>query len=369
MEHALHRRHARTHFSWRQIVLWSILVVVIALLGARLYLPTYLKNYVNEKINEQKGYRGSVQDIDAALFRGAYVIKGLVLNKVDKGIPVPFVKIALSDISLQWSALFQGRIVSDIHLTRPELNFAISKSGQTSQTGVEHNWNPLIDSLVPVDINVVELINGRITFRDFSAEPPVTLFITNVDGEITNLRNVDDKKSALPSDLRISGNSIGGGKLGVTGKLNTLTKNYPDMDIDLKLENAKLPAFNDFTNACCALHFRKGDIDLYSEVAMKNGQISGYIKPLVKNLSVDRVTKDSNPFEILWSNVAAVLIEVFTNQPKDQFATKVPLSGNLEHIQTSFWPALGAIFRNAFVEAFKKGTDNEITFEKTKPKE
>lgn len=350
---------------WRWIV-WPLLLGVIALLAARLYLPTYLKDYVNTALNSQEGYRGSVKDIDVALLRGAYVIKGLELFKIDKGIPVPFVAIAATDISVEWKALLQRTIVAELVLNRPVINFATSANGTTSQTGTEHNWNPLIDSLVPIEINRVLIRDGRIAYRDFSAKPPTHIYISGIEGEVTNLRNVNDEQVALPSQIRFTGTSIGGGALTVKGKLNTLTT-YLDMDIDTTLENAKLEGFNSFTNACCSLEFRKGTMDLYSELAVKDNQVTGYLKPLIKDLSVDRVTEENNPLEILWATAASVLFEVFENQPRDQFATKVPLRGDLNEVDTSLWPALGAIVRNAFIEAFRKGTDNEISFEKPKP--
>ncbi len=356
---------ARSHAGWKQWTVWVFLVLILALLGARLYLPYYVKDYVNEQLNTMKGYRGHVDDIGIALYRGAYTIRGLELNKIDKGIPVPFLTIATSDISVQWGALFHGKIVSDIHLTRPQINFAVSSSGTSSQTGAGTNWKPLLDNLVPFEINLVELINGKVTYQDFSANPKVDLFITDLNGTVKNLRNVEDPTAPLPSTLNITGNSIGGGVLGIKGGLNILTK-YLDMDIDTKLENAKLSAFNDFSRDCCLLDFKKGTMNIYSELAVKNNQVNGYVKPVIIDLSVDRIPEDTNPIEVAWATIASVLLQVFENTPRDQFATKVPLSGSLDSIQTSIWPTLGGIFRNAFIEAFSKGTDNEVSFEGTK---
>jgi len=363
-----HKTEPRTRRGWKKWTLWTILILMLALLCARLYLPIYVKDYVNEQLNTMQGYRGSVEDIGIALYRGAYTIEGLKLTKIDKGIPVPFLTIAHSDISIQWTALFKGKVVSDLHLTRPQINFAVSKSGTTSQTGEGTNWKPLLDNLVPFEINLVELINGKVTYQDFSANPKVDLFITDLDGQVRNLRNVEDRNAPLPSTIAITGDSIGDGKLGIKGRLNILTK-YLDMDIDTKLENAKLSAFNDFSRDCCLLDFKKGTMNLYSELAVKDNQVTGYVKPVIINLSVDRIPENTNPLEVAWATVASVLLKVFENQPRDQFATKVPLSGSLDNVQTSIWPTLGGIFRNAFVEAFTKGTDNDISFEKTTKKE
>ena len=354
--------HLRRH-RWRYIGGGLILLVVVALIAGRLYLPIWLTDYVNKTLNNIPGYRGGVQTIDVHLYRGAYQIHGLTLKKVNAGVPVPFLDIATVDLSLQWGALFDGRVVSDVHLYRPIINFAKGKGGG-EQTGKETNWNDPIKKLMPIDINLVEIVNGKITFKDFGSRPPVDIYITDLNGTLNELRNTEDAHVALPSSMNFTGNSIGKGKLAVKGKLNVLTPEV-DMDIDGKLEHADLTAFNSFSNAYGAINFKKGRMDLYTELAVKGGKVDGYVKPIVSDLSVDRVPEGTNPVQILWSTVATFLIEIFTNQPHDQFATKVPLSGSLDKIQTSFWPTLGGIFRNAFVEAFSRGTDNEIEFNGT----
>lgn len=361
MEAVIHDRttHLRRH-RWRYAFGGFILLLVVLLIAGRLYLPIWLTDYVNKTLNNIPGYRGGIQSIDVHLYRGAYTIRGLKLNKLNAGVPVPFLAIDTTDLSLQWGALFDGRVVSDVHLYGPTVNFAKGKSGAV-QTGKETNWSDPIKKLMPIDINVVEIQRGKITYRDFGSRPPVDIYINNLNGTLNELRNTDDKNVALPSTIDVRGDSIGKGKLSLKGKLNVLTKEI-DMDIDGKLENADLTAFNSFSNAYGAINFKKGSMDLYTELAVKNGQISGYVKPIVRNLSVDRVPDDTNPIQIVWSTVATFLIEIFTNQPHDQFATKVPLTGSLDKIETKFWPTLGGIFRNAFVEAFTKGTDNEVEF-------
>lgn len=343
-----------------------ILILLVTAIVGRMYLPVWLKDYVNNELNNIKGYRGGVEAIDVHLYRGAYTIRGLKLNKINAGVPVPFLSIASTDLSLQWGALFQGRVVSDVHLSQPQINFAVGKSG-AEQYGKETDWTVPIKNLMPIDINVVEIQRGKISYRDFESSPPVDLFITDISGTMNNLRNVDEKGSALPSPIDFRGNSIGGGKLGIKGRVNALKKET-DMDLDGKLEGADLKAFNDFSSAYAGIIFKEGSMDLYSEFVVKDGQVSGYVKPIVRNLSVDKVPEDGNPFVVIWSTLAAIVLEILENQPRDQFASKVPLSGSLDSIQTQFWPALGAVFRNAFVQAFEKGTDDEITFGKNPEK-
>lgn len=359
MEAVLHRSNLRRH-RWRYAFGGFILLLAVALIAGRLYLPIWLTDYVNKTLNTIPGYRGGVASIEVHLYRGAYTIRGLKLNKLNAGIPVPFLAIDTTDLSLQWGALFDGRIVSDVHLYGPTVNFAKGKSG-AEQTGKETNWSDPIKKLMPIDINVVEIQRGKVTYKDFGSKPPVDIYITNLSGTLNDLRNTEDANVALPSSMNFTGDSIGKGKLAIKGRLNVLTPEI-DMDLDGRLEGAQLTAFNSFSNAYGGIDFKKGSMDLYTELAIKGGQIDGYVKPIVRNLSVDRVPDNTNPFQVIWSTAASFLLEVFSNQMNDQFATKVPLTGSLDNIKTKFWPTLGGIFRNAFVEAFRKGTDGDIEF-------
>jgi hypothetical protein len=115
-------------------------------------LPYWVKDYVNKEINELKGYSGSIADIDINLWRGAYQIHDLRIFKTDADIPVPFVAIKTSDLSVQWSALFDGAIVAEIDLYDADLNFAVGKAGGEIQTGEGAAWTKFVDALSPLDI-------------------------------------------------------------------------------------------------------------------------------------------------------------------------------------------------------------------------
>lgn len=353
-------RAAASHSRGRKLLLLTAGLLVLLLIAGRLYLPYWLKEYVNNVLQNIEGYSGSVQDIDVHLFRGAYVINALNLTKNGANAPVPFLHIDTTDLSIQWGALFHGRIVSDVHLRGAELNFIIN-DGHAVQTGQEVDWTKPIKDLMPIDINLVEINGGKISYRDYSASPDVNLYIDHLHGEIANLRNVVDENEALPSHIRFQGDSIGGGKLRIEGDVNAL-RPTPDMDLDLKLENADLTAINDLAIEHAGLDFARGNLSIYSEFIVKEGEVHGYIKPVARDIQVTDLRQDTNPLEYLWESLASIVIELLENQPKDQFATKVPLEGRLDSIDTDNWEAFVAILRNAFVQAFTRDTDDSVDF-------
>ena len=83
---------------------------------------------------------------------------------------------------------------------------------------------------------------------------------------------------------------------------------------------------------------------------------------LVNNLEIIDWNDDKSGLQKIWEGIVGALLEIFENQPEDQFATKVPFSGNIDNPDTGFLPAIWNIFSNAFIEAFSKNTDNTINF-------
>lgn len=344
-----------------------ISLLILLLIAARLYLNIWLPRYVNNALGNIKGYEGSVEDIDIALYRGAYKIHNLKIYKKTGNIPTPFVDIDTIDLSIQWRALLHGRIVSNAELTKPVINFAVGKSGEITQYGGGVDWSKTIRDLMPIDINLVTFKDGKLTYQDFSANPKVNVYINNMSGEIRNLRNVVDKDKQLPSTLIVRGNSIGGGDLDMTGKMNIL-RPIPDMDIETRLEHVNLPALSNYSNAYAAIDIKKGNLNVYSEFIVKNNKVSGYVKPIATDISLIDLRKTSNPIKLAWETLVSVVVEIFTNHSKDQFATKIPLEGDLDNVDTDSWATIAGIIENAFINAFKNGLDRDVDFGKPENK-
>jgi hypothetical protein len=78
---------------------------------------------------------------------------------------------------------------------------------------------------------------------------------------------------------------IGGGNLTASGDTNIL-KPVPDFDFDGKLEDISLPAMNAYSQEYAAIDFTKGTLHIYTELAVKDGKVAGYVKPLARNIEI-----------------------------------------------------------------------------------
>ncbi len=343
---------------------WITIGIIVALLLAINFLlePVALK-YVNKTLSEIEGYRGEVKDIDIALWRGAYRIDSLKLDKMNGDFPEPFFQVDAIDISIEWAALFKGSIVGEIIVEKPRLTFAVEPSTGDVQTGEENDWTQTIKDLVPLQINRFEIVDGTIAYKDATSDPKVDVAFTEFNALATNLGNVNDDNELLPSTISVSSNTSGNGRFKADMAINVLKK-VPDFDLSLELRDLELSYLKDFTKAYANFTFKEGSMYVSSEVAMKNGKYDGYVKPVLDSISVIDLKNDSTGFwQKAWEVVIGGALEAFENQPRDQFATKVPFSGTTEGNTVGLWSTIGSVMRNAFIEAFQKNVDQTVNIQ------
>ncbi|CAN5189153.1 DUF748 domain-containing protein [soil metagenome] len=339
-----------------------ILGVVLILVIIRLTLPYFVTRYVNKTLAEVEGYDGSISGVNIAIIRGAYSIHDLIIHKEGSKLKVPFVDIKSIDLSVEWNALFKGKVAGEIILLEPRINFVAGPTEEEKQDGSEADWTETIKELMPIQINRFEVKNGKIAFFDFSTKPEVNVFLESLNMVVLNLGNVEDKNQRLPSSLTLSGTSVGGGMLTVDGSLNLLKK-IPDLDLNVEFTGMNLPSINNFVKAYGKFDIDKGQMHLVSEVKLLDGKFDGYVKPLFRDVVILNLEEDigeKSAIRLLWEGILEVGKEIFENPKKDQVATVVPINGHIDQVETEVWPTIINVLRNAFVEAFTAEFESNV---------
>ena len=342
---------------------WKILLLIaVLLIIARILLPYFLEKYVNKTLNDIPGYKGQVEDIDVALYRGAYVIEGLKLAKESASFDSPLLNFPKSDISIEWKSLFKGRIVSEIVLHSPEVNYIFEhqkKNGSEEKPDV-NDWTNALTDLVPIKINHLEAHDGKLNFVQFSADPNIDLVMKNIFLTATNLQNVKRADDVLPSTVNATAISFGEGKASLNGRIN-LMKKIPDMDMEFSLEKANVTALNEMSLKAVGVDFASGTFELFAEVAIADGYLKGYLKPMFINTKLIG-EEDKGFFEKIWEGFVGVFKFLFKNQGTDTLATKVPLEGDLNNVDTGVFSTVLNIFKNAWIKAFTTDVDEDINY-------
>jgi hypothetical protein len=91
-----------------------------------------------------------------------------------------------------------------------------------------------------------------------------------------------------------------------------------------------------------------------ANVAAADEKFQGYAKPFLFNMTVLSPQKEAheNVFQVLWDLVVAGVSRLLRNQPYNQVATVVPISGEFQKgTAVDLWGTIGGILQNAFIEA------------------
>lgn len=338
--------------------LWTIATAVVLLIALHIALPYLVHDYLNDKLANMGDYRGQITDVDLALWRGAYKINGLKIVKADGKVPVPFVDAPAIDLSVSWHSLwYDHAVVAQVKFFKPQVNFVDGGANkQNSQTGQGTDWREQLGKLLPITLDEVQISDGRISFRNFNSKPPVNMNATNVDASIYNLTNVVDKEGKR--DARFEGKALllGHAPLETTATFDPLS-NFEDFEFRLRARDIELKRMNDFASAYGKFDFNAGHGDVVIEAAANKGQLKGYIKPLLRDVDVfnwqqDVENKNKGIFRSIWEALVGGTETVLKNQGKNQFATRVELSGSVHQQDINAFEAFLQILRNGFIQAF-----------------
>jgi len=143
-----------------------------------------------------------------------------------------------------------------------------------------------------------------------------------------------------------------------------MLKEHPDFDLSFELDGVDLIALNAFTEAYAKFTFGQGQLYAATEIVMKDGAFEGYLKPIFENVEISGQREEKRSFwRKAWEGVVGVAFKIFENPEEEQVATKIPFEGNTTETNAKIIPTVFNVFRNAFVEAFSKDLEHEITFE------
>lgn len=362
----------RTNKKTRKKRTWMIILVslIVLLIVLRLLLPPLVLNYVNKRLAALEEYYGHVEDIDIALIRGAYTINNIKLEKIErktkKRDSIPFFVSPEIDLSVEWKSLFKGSIVGEIVVEEPVLNFVKGKHKGEDVKADTADFRDLIRDLMPLTVNHFDIHKGQIHYIDQNQQPVIDVMMTDIEGYADNLSNVNDSNKVLPASLKATATAYDG-TLELNVRFNVLEKK-PTFDLNATMTHVNMTKLNDFFKAYGNFDVKKGDFGLYTEFAAKDGGFNGYVKPIIKDLDVVQLTKEEgNTGQVLWETLVASVAEVFQNQRKEQFATKVPIEGKFDNPEVGLWTAINYVLRNAFVFALKPSIDNTINIGKVEP--
>ncbi|HEY0977824.1 MAG TPA: DUF748 domain-containing protein [Flavobacteriales bacterium] len=341
----------------RRIWLW----IIVTLLAVRIALPYVLLHFLNERLANMPGYHGHAEDLDLALIRGAYRIEAIHLDRVDSASleQTPFIAAEVIDLSVEWKALFHGSIVGELVVEHPQVHFTKDRAEPAQVQQDTTDFRDLLHDLMPLRIGRVEMHGGELHYIDPTSSPKVDLMMDDIEVLALNLRNSYDSTDVLPASITVDAH-VYGGSFALRIRLNPLADD-PTLDLNAEIKDLQLVQLNDFMQAYVNVDVNRGTFGMYSEIATKDRKFAGYVKPILKDLDVlGREDREDPLLRKFWEGLVGTVGDLFTNPRKEQLATKVEFSGNLDGPRANTFYAVIDLVRNAFIQALQPAIDHEI---------
>lgn len=344
----------KRHRGWRRFGLVVAVIVVLLCIG-RAFLPSIVRDYVNRTLDRNLLYEGRIGEVQIHLWRGAYSIQEVHISQRTGNVPVPLFEARQVDFSVQWNALLHGRVVGQVVMDAPQLNFVAGSETNQEQTGSGGPWLEMIRDLFPFTINSAVVQNGSVHFRSYQNAKPVDIYLSELNGAIDDLGNVYDETKPLVTTVQATAKAMDQAKLDLKMSLDPFSYE-PTFKLAVRLLGLDVTRLNDFAKTYGKFDFKRGWFDLVLETDCKEGQFTGYVKPLFRDLKVFSLSadlKEDTALQFFWQALVGAVLSALKNVPRNQFGTLIPFSGVASGATSpDILATIGNILRNAFVRAY-----------------
>ena len=308
------------------------------------------------------GYQGRVGGIELSLLRGGYLVKDVEINKVDNEEVTPFFRAESVDFTLFWSALLRGELAGEVELESPEITFIHGDDATETQGGEDGDWMGVIRELTPFELGHGEIRNGTLRFQMTFGEELHEILLTDLNLIAENLSNHRDYPGNIVGEVRATALFAEHAPLQLKLEIDPLA-DEPVLSANLLLERLEVVRLLPLTRAYANFEFEQGVGEIAAEIAVRDGQIRGYVKPILMDLGVARIDRDikgdgDGPLLFTWENLVGFFAFLLTDQTYERMATIVPITGTLESPDIGVWRGLANAFRNAYGTAIESGLQN-----------
>jgi uncharacterized protein DUF748 len=226
------------------------LVVLLALVViGSFFVDEPLRRYVEGKMNQRlKGYTAHIDRLSFHPIGASLTLRNLVMIQ-DAHPDPPVLLIEKLEASVQWKALFFGRVVANFRIERPKLyadRAHVEREAQDPTPLEEHGWQQAFEAIYPLKINQVRIVEGQITYVDDARFEPLRL--TRIEFTAENIRNIRSKARVYPSDLHAEAVVFDHGRLLIDGNADFMAEPHLGVKGVVELTDVELDPFRQLTN-------------------------------------------------------------------------------------------------------------------------
>src|SRR5262245_33307738 len=204
---------------------------------------------------------------------------------------------------------------------------------------------------------LIDIADSTVGMTVKTTDPPYRMFF---DVSRFRIENFTNHHTEGIMNATLKGKFMGNGETNMVARFRPDLQG-PDFDMQIEIKETDLRTMNDMLRAYGKFDVVSGVFTFYSEVAVKNRQVKGYVKPLFKDVQAfdPEQDLDKSTGRKLYEKVVTGVSKVLKNVPRKEVATQVDISGPIDAPQTSTVQAIVKLVQNAFFKAILPGCQRE----------
>jgi hypothetical protein len=352
------RRHLETGGPPRKAVRRSIIALLIlvgVLIAIRIVLDPIATYFTRRELQAADGIRGDLQRVHVTLFPPGYEIHRLkIVQHPPDDWKHPLVFVERLSVTPSVRALLHARLAAKVRLDGPKLIITNRPAAHEKTKEAPLDVGAALRKAMPASIDRIEVRDGELLFRDLTAPRHPEIWVHAIELAAENITTRAGLAGGRPTTVSASG------KLGRSGDLSLFASANPfakalDFAGSVELRGWKVAELYDLEEPKTKLQTPEGTLDLFAEFKAHGGEITGGVKPVLKNVKV-RPTEDGFGNKLkAW--VADTGLHLFSDRVpgRNAVVTIIPIKGRLDQPDIQLWPAILGVIRNAFVEGISSG--------------
>ena len=206
---------------------------------------------------------------------------------------------------------------------------------------------------VLVKIGQFDVVRSTLAFVNRGTKQPYRLYLSDTT---IRARNLSSQSAEGLGNIELTGKFMDSGPAVVKARFRP-AKPTPNVEAQIRITDVDMTRMNDLWKAVGKFDVAGGEFSLYSELTTKDGMLSGYVKPLLKDVNVYDPQQDKKKSIVkrAYEAVVGAMSTVLENRPREEVATRVEISGRIDSPQVHPVVAATGLFRNAFIKAILPG--------------
>ena len=346
------------HLGWPRRALFALGVLVALAVLVRILLDPIAAHFTRKRLNEPEAINGDFLRVHVTLFPPGYEIRHLKIIETQGGDwrhPLFYAEVAT--LTLEWRRLFHAEMDVRLDLDEPKIILTArpARAPKPAQPKTEiPDIGAALERLIPAWVDRVEVHAGEFLFRDLTAPRHPEIWVHHIELVAENLATRKKLARGRLTTVRAHGTLGHSGAVSFFASVDTFAAK-PEFTGDMALHGWKVAELYDLEEPATKLQTPEGTLDLFAKFKARGGAISGWVKPVLKNVEVRPTEEGFGNRLKAW--IADKGLRLFSDHGPEgnAVAAMIPIEGRLDRLDVQLWPTIMGIVRNAFAEGIITG--------------